>query len=311
MSKINVRLLQAALAVADLLSFSRAAAQLGITQPGLTKQIQDLETALRVVLFERNNQRVEITEPGRVFIEHARLSVFHLERAIHLTRAAAKGAEAVINFGSSPYADPYLTSTVLSVRLPLFPTLRIHAHSNFSDELARQVTTGELDIAMVAVGVPSSRLNFTPIGDQPFFVVFNERESSASQRAVALDDFRDRVWIIFERHVHPSLYDLFFAHAENLGVQAQEIHHVTTAEEASQLVTQYNGVAFMTRMGAWRIAHHGLTMRPFADSELRVKMTLITRADDKSRLMSEYLRAAMKRLKPVSASRQQTLPLTG
>ncbi len=310
MSQIDIRLLQAALAVADCLSFSRAAAQLGITQPGLTKQIQDLETALGVVLFERNNQRVEITEPGRVFIEHARLSVFHLDRAVHLTRAAAKGAEAVINFGSSPYSDPYLTSTVLSVRLPLFPTLRIHAHSNFSEELARQVATGELDIAMVAAGVPNSRLNFTRVSDQPFFAVFNERNHLVNRRTVSLRDFQDRVWIIFERHVHPCLYDRFFVHSESLGVRAQEIHHVTTAEEASQLVTQCDGVAFITRMGAWRIAHHGLTMRPLANSELRVKTTLVTRSDDKSRLMSEYLRTAMKRLKPVGAVRQQSLPLT-
>ena len=107
--------------MADELSFSRAAAHLKITQPALTKQIQVLESILGVVLFERSNQRVEITEPGKIFVENARTSLLSLDRAVFLTRVAFKGAESVLNFGSSPYADPYLIANILSLRLPLSP----------------------------------------------------------------------------------------------------------------------------------------------------------------------------------------------
>jgi len=109
---------------------------------------QELESQLGVILFERSSQRVELTEPVRVFIEHAKLAVFHLERVVHLTRVSAKGAEVVVNFGSSPYIDPYIVSTVLSVRLPLFPTMRVHAHSYFSQELTHQASRLGLRAAM-------------------------------------------------------------------------------------------------------------------------------------------------------------------
>ena len=161
MSQIDFRLLQSAIVLADELNFSRAASRLHLTQPGLTKQIQDLESQLGVILFVRSSQGVELTEPGRVFIEHAKLAVFHLERAVHLTRASAKGAEVVVNFGSSPYIDPYIVSTILSVRLPLFPTMRVHAHSHFSQELTRQVSSEELDMAIIATGEEDARLNFS------------------------------------------------------------------------------------------------------------------------------------------------------
>jgi len=202
MSQIDFRLLQSAIVLADELNFSRAASRLHLTQPGLTKQIQDLESQLGVIIFERSSQGVELTEPGRVFIEHAKLAVFHLERAVHLTRAAAKGAEVVVNFGSSPYIDPYIVSTILSVRLSLFPTMHVHTHSHFSHELMRQVSSGELDIAIVAAGEENSRLNFLELERHPLFALMKTEDAAARKRAACLGDFDDRVWVLFGIRAH-------------------------------------------------------------------------------------------------------------
>ena len=311
MSQIDFRLLQSAIVLADELSFSQAASRVHLTQPGLTKQIQDLESQLGVVLFERSSQGVILTEPCRVFIEHAKLAMFHLERAVHLTRAAAKGAEAGVNFGSSPYVDPFIVSTLLSVRLPLYPTLRVHAHSNFSQELTRQVASGELDIALVTPMGSNSRLNFLELADHPMYVLMQDRESAAARPTVNLNDFDDRVWAILEKHVHPVIQDRLLSRVDELGVRPRGIQYVTTAEEAAHFVHKHDGVAFLTRNGAWRVAHSGLTMRSLTDPLLRIKTAIITRTDDQSRLISEFLRAAVRRLETKTSSRQQVLPLAG
>jgi len=311
MNGIDIRLLQAAIAVAEELNFSRAASRLRLTQPALTKQIQDLEKQLGVSLFERNNQGVDLTEPCRIFIEESRLSVLHLERAIHSARAAARGAESILNFGTSPYTDRYLVSAILSVRLPLYPHLRIQASSNFSAELARQVMTGELEIALLTAGLPNHRLNFLQIASSPFFLVMRDEEVSAGKRVVSLKDYHQRVWILFGRHVHPTLYDQLLIQANALGVEPSEIHHVTTAEEAAHLVVQHQAVAFLTQAGAWRVARSGLTMRPLEEEGLTLKTTLVTRADDRTRLTSEFVRATARKLKQKSGVQQQILPLTG
>lgn len=309
MSQIDFRLLQSAIVLADELNFSRAASRLHLTQPGLTKQIQDLESQLGVILFERSSQGVELTEPGRVFIEHAKLAVFHLERAVHLTRAAAKGAEVVVNFGSSPYIDPYIVSTMLSVRLSLFPTMRVHTHSHFSHELMRQVSSGELDIAIVAVAEENSRLNFLELERHPLFALMKTDDDAARKRAACLEDFDDRVWLLFGKHVHPAMHDLILSRAELLGVKPSEIHYLTTAEEAAYLVAKHEGIAFLNRTSAWRVARNGLTMRPIDEPTLAVKTTLITRADDRTRLTSEYVRSAKRKLERKSNDDQQRLSL--
>ncbi len=311
MRTIDIRLLQAAVTLADELSFSRAAERLGITQPALTKQVQELEERLAVVLFERNNQGVALTEPCRIFIEEAKLALLHLDRAIHLTKTSSKGVETVLNLGTSPDIDPYLISTVLSVRLPLFPRLSVHASSNFSKELSRQVLSGEIDVAVITKGVKSGRLSFLELSKYPLYALVRDQRPWTTQQSIAMGDLQNRAWIMFGRHVHPALYDEVLRRADALGIQPSEIHQVTTAEEAAHLVAQLDGVALLTRNGAWRVSRDGLTLRPLAESEIWVKTTIITRADDRTRLTSEYVRATMRKLQQGDASVQQTLPLQG
>jgi DNA-binding transcriptional LysR family regulator len=311
MSGFDIRHVQAANAVAEELSFSRAAIRLHLTQPALTKQIQELEAFLGVILFDRSNQRVELTDPCRVFIEETRISLLHLDRAVHLTRSVAKGVEAVVHLGTSPYTDPYLVSTVLAVRLPLFTSLRIQASSNFSTELNRQVLTGEIDVALSTAGLPHPKLNYLELSASPLYAVFGKHDSLSRKLEVKLTDLRERVWVIFGRHVHPTLYDEFMLRALTIGVRSKQIHHVTTADEAAHLVVQLDAIAFLTKIGAWRIATGALTMRPLGEPGFMLRTTLVTRADDISRLTSEFVRAAVKQIEKTTKARQRPLPLAG
>jgi DNA-binding transcriptional LysR family regulator len=174
-----------------------------------------------------------------------------------------------------------------------------------------QVMSGELDVALIAAGVPNGQLNSIEVSDQPLYALFSKDEAVAKTQAVGLTDFNDRVWVLFGRHVHPMLYDEILSRSSLLGIKPREIQHVTSAEEAARFVTHDRGVAFLTRTGAWRVALHGLTLRPMTDNGLRVRTTLITRGDDDSPLLGDFVRSAMKKLKNNKIARQGELPLTG
>jgi DNA-binding transcriptional LysR family regulator len=140
----EIRLLQAAIALAEELNFSRAAARLRIDQSTLSKRIMELEGLVGLRLFERNHQLVELTEPGRHFVQEARNALLHTERAVLSATAAARGADEVLNLGKSAYTDPFLVTTLQSVQLPLYPGLRVKLWSNYSHELAHMVAAGKL-----------------------------------------------------------------------------------------------------------------------------------------------------------------------
>src|ERR1700722_7526254 len=124
MARNELKYMEAATAVAEELSFSRAARRLHLSQPAVTKQFAELEETLGVTLFFRDHHVVSLTDAGRAYIEEARIAVLHAERAVHAARAAAHDAEMILNIGRSPYADPYFTSTLLATRLPLYPRLK-------------------------------------------------------------------------------------------------------------------------------------------------------------------------------------------
>ena len=72
---------------------------------------------LRFELFERSHQSVELTEPGRRFVEEAHEAVMHRESAVSSANAAFRGAEETLNIGATAATDPFLVSTLTAVRV--------------------------------------------------------------------------------------------------------------------------------------------------------------------------------------------------
>jgi DNA-binding transcriptional LysR family regulator len=307
----EIRLLQAAIVLAEELNFSRAAERLRIDQSTLSRRIMELEGLVKLRLFERNHQLVELTEPGRYFVQEARNALLHAERAVLSATAASRGADELLNLGKSAYIDPYLVSTLLSIQLPLFPGLKIKQWSNYSHELAHQVALGKLDMALVTAIPDTPKLNLLTVADAPAYIALPKDHPVSGHHELRVADLHDCEWIVPAPHVNPHFHETIRAVASDTGIAARDIHQFMTAEEASELIVAHKGVAFLTRGGAWRIARDGVTMRPLAEQRLRLVTKLATRADNKSRLVSEFVRAAGRKLISARPAQQVRLPLAG
>ena len=302
----EMRLLQAAIALAEELNYSRAAARLRIDQSTLSKRIAELESQIDMRLFVRNHQTVELTDAGRHFLEEARSAVVHAERAVADARAALRGAEDVLHIGRSAYADPYLVATIQSIRLPLYPDLKVKLWSNFSHELARLVAAGDLDLALVLAIPDSTSLSFLPITEEPGYIALPKSDAIAASAELHLNDLRAYEWILPAPHLNPYISKMIQDAAAANGIVAPDAHTFTTAEEASALILSYKGAAFLTREAALRIASDEITIRPLAEEGLKLVTRLAMRPDDKKRLTSEFVRAAGRKLANVQLPQQQS-----
>lgn len=306
----EIRLIQAAIVLAEELNFSRAADRVHISQPTLSKQIYELESQLGFRLFERNHQIVELTDAGRKFVEEGREALVHAERAVLLAKAAFNGADEILNIGKSAHTDPFLVSTLLSVRLPLFPGMRIKLWSDNSHELAHQVMAGTLDLALIT-GVPeTAKLSTLKVADNPFYIAMARNDELGMHREVRVNDMHNRNWVLLGRHANVYLYDTIQLVASDKGVRAADIHPVTSPEEAAELILEYRGVAFLPRADAWRIARDAITMRPLAEDRLRLVTNLVMRSNSQSRLVNEFVRSTSRKLINVKQNIQGNLPLS-
>jgi DNA-binding transcriptional LysR family regulator len=310
MVRNEIRLMEAAIVLAEELNFSRAAHRLHITQPGLTKQIAELESRVGFALFERNHQTVEVTDAGRAFVEEARLSVLHAERAVQAARAVVGNAEFVFRIGRSPYTDPFLTSALLSIRLPLFPRLSLDVISGFSCDLVRDVLAGKIDLAIANEPPSSPLLSMTKVAEAPLYVAMSEDHELASQRAVHLTELDKGSWVVCGRATHPPLYDSIMRVTEAHRISPRELRQIMVPEEAYQPVAENGGLALLTKTGALRIARDGITIRPLVAEELMVKTYLACRANDESKVTSEMVRAFNRKMQGMKGEAQLNLPIS-
>lgn len=296
MVRNETKYMESAIALSEELNFTRAAQKIHISQPTLTRNIGELEAILGFPLFVRNRKRVMVTDAGRAYIDQARLALLYGERAIQAARAAHQNATTVLNVGRSPYTDPFLVSTLLSVRLPSFPRLKLELSSQFSYDLVHELLTGALDLAIANQPPESSLLTTVQLTEFPFYIAMSRRDDLACYPALTLEQMANRNWILFERRLHPPLYDSLLQSAKQRNVRPRSIQHIVAPEEAFPFVVDGASIAFLVKAGALLMARSGVTVRPLSEAALRLKTFLVSRADNDSQVMSALVRAYISKL---------------
>ena len=102
---MELRRLQYFVAVAEELSFNRAARRLHMAQPPLSVQIKNLEEELGVILFERTSRGVVLTEAGEFLLEEARRLLVQVDQTVSAVRRVGQGEVGRITLGFVPSAD--------------------------------------------------------------------------------------------------------------------------------------------------------------------------------------------------------------
>lgn len=309
--KIDARLQEAAIVLAEELHFGRAAQILHIAVSTLSKQIAQLEDKLGTKLFERSSKGVQLTEPGKAFVENARASLLQGERAVLLARAAKEGLDHILVVGHSPYTDPTLISMLLSIHLPLYPKLQVQLHSDFVFNLVHSLVTTELDMALIAWPPEGQSLTLVHVVTAALHVLLPEGHPAAQQDKVVLTDLKDDPWILFNKQAHPLLYDGILHRAEALGMQPKETHRIVTPDEAFHLVGEHAGVAFLAKAPALSHHHSGVIVKPLAEESLQLRTYLTLRANEPSRMVNEFARVFLRKCCGPNTDIQMKLPMPG
>ena len=143
---MELRHLRYFVAIADSLSFTKAAAILRVAQPALSRQLRDLEDELGARLLERNSRRVGLTPAGETFVAEARAVLTRAEQAIAAVRRVAKTE--IIHIGYAPtLAAPHLPGAIERWNAK-HPLARAELHDLSTTEMLAGLRTGKLDLTI-------------------------------------------------------------------------------------------------------------------------------------------------------------------
>src|SRR4051794_29315339 len=142
---MEIRHLRYFIAVAEERSVTRAAERLWLAQPGLSRQIRDLEQELGTQLFERHARGVELTEVGNLFLERARTASAAVDAAGATGRDAAGGVVGTVRLGIALGTSWHLTATVLDEFARARPRVELTLLEGYAGTLWRELRDGHID----------------------------------------------------------------------------------------------------------------------------------------------------------------------
>jgi DNA-binding transcriptional LysR family regulator len=145
MTNIPTDLLRTLVAVVDLRSFTKAAAQLGVTQPAVSAQIKRLQFLLGGDLFDRNVQGVSLTPQGELVVSYARRLLSINDQIVNISASGLR-PDLVIRVGTpSEYIASIMPGFLAQFRAR-WPDVRFNVRTDFYDPLVRELRSGDIDL---------------------------------------------------------------------------------------------------------------------------------------------------------------------
>src|SRR5450432_2728230 len=170
---MELRHLEYFVAVSEELSFTRASRRLHVVQSGVSSAIQGLERDLGAALFERDRHRVALTDAGQALLPEARATLAAAQAARDAVGEARGGLRGTVTVGTMLSTGPLDLPALLARFHATHPdvAVRLRLAAAGSEELARQVLAGSLDLALAALsGQPPAGLSVQPISAEPLLL---------------------------------------------------------------------------------------------------------------------------------------------
>ncbi|MCK9259113.1 MAG: LysR substrate-binding domain-containing protein [Azoarcus sp.] len=245
---MELRHLRYFVAVAEELSFTRAAERMHIGQPPLSMQIRDLESELGVLLFERTRRKVTLTQAGARLLVRARNILAAATEASEEMRRVAGGevGELRIGFTSSlPYTNTL--PDVLYAYRRRFPGVHLQLREMFSVEQFDALARGGLDIGLVRSGVPNapSGIAVREIGRDPLRIVINAAHALAGEPALNFADLSNEDFITFPNDAGTGLPMILRALCRAAGFEPRVVQLAREATTQIGLVAAGLGLALL------------------------------------------------------------------
>jgi LysR family transcriptional regulator, benzoate and cis,cis-muconate-responsive activator of ben and cat genes len=247
MIDFSMRELESFMAVAEELSFTRAAARLRLAQPPLSRHVRSLEERLGVRLFERTNRTVSLTVAGRVFYGEIREPLLSLQRASTSAKRAASGVVARLELGFvSSLLGPELTELFRSFRVS-HPDVQLMLQDRTSADQSRAISEGRLDGGFVGV-TPRPRvpgLTLVPWRREALALFVPREHRFAEQRQIALKALKGEPMVAIAAESSPGFASKIHDLCRVAGFRPRIVQEATRAQAVAAMVAAGSGIAIL------------------------------------------------------------------
>ena len=278
---MDLRHLRYFVAVADEQNFTRAAEKLHISQPPLSRQIQDLEEELGLPLFERGSRPLKLTEGGRFFYGHATRLLEQAAQAIRTTkRIAQMQRRLVIGFVPSTIygALPRLVRLFRAAQ----PQTELALVEMSSVEQIEALKNGRIDVGFGRVRLDDPSVKREILREESLVAAIPmEHELAKERRALSMTEIAKHDHLVYPRNPRPSYADQVLTLFRDMGLEPRAVHEVQELQTALGLVASGMGLCLVPA-SANRMRPDEVVYRPVAEAKAVSPIIMSTRLQDQS-----------------------------
>ena len=274
--RINIEIgdIEAFIEVAETNSFAKAAGNLNLSQPALSRRIQKLEYELGTSLFDRTTRKVHLSYSGRNFLERAKSIIEAIQTATK-TLSEKYTFPSIVKIAAVNTALRNIVFPTIKLFKTKYPNSKIQIIERSANYVVDSVLGGECDFAINFMGLQEPGIEFEPLFEEEYVVVFPKGDELEKKRKIKISDIKGRDFIAVWKGSGSRIYfeDALAKHKETLE-WTYEVRHVPNA---LQMVEQGMGITLAPRLAISK-QYEDLSFRPLIDPKVSRVMGLIKRS---------------------------------
>lgn len=234
------------LSVAENLSFSKAAEELFISQPAVTKHIKELENKLDVALFDRKGNKIYLTKAGKLAYQQLKqIKQRYRDMEFELGRLndAFKGS---LKIGASSTISQYVIPSAIAAFHRRFPAIKLDLFNGNSFEMEQKLLNNEIDLALVENDSSQSNIRYIDFIDDEIVVVAGINSVYAKRKNLSLADIQQIPIVLRERgsgtlEVIEHAFSMHKIDLEKLNI----LIHLGSTEAIKNFLQNFDGIALL------------------------------------------------------------------
>jgi DNA-binding transcriptional LysR family regulator len=244
---MDLRLLNYFVILSEELHFARAAERLHISQPPLTRAIQQFERELGVQLFERSKKTVLLTHAGAELLKDAKVLLQQTDTIANKVKQFGGTNAGVIKVGYVGAVMHCALPEALASFSKKYPDIKLYFKENANIDMLHGVSNGLLDIAFIRTWLNPENLHQELLLEDPFIVAMSSNHKLAKKHKIKPKELAEESFIIFLRECGPTIFDNTLAICKNAGFVPNIAHESTQLNSILRLVESGYGIALLPK----------------------------------------------------------------
>jgi DNA-binding transcriptional LysR family regulator len=295
-TSITIEQLKCFIEVSKELNFRRAAKNLNMSQPPVTRHILNLEHNLKTKLFDRNSRSVKLTKDGTLFLTHASDIILRINDASNIMMKSQDKMTGSISLGFVPSMANETLPLIVKYLKKKIPQINLILKEYMSFEQVPALNNGNLDIGLTRLPKDLESFNYSRVVSEPYFLAVNKEHPLSKKKILSVHDLHNVDFIMYDAVIGRYSFELLSSLFLSSGVKPNFVQYVSQPSVFLGLVQISLGVALLASSAKVKATNNVVFKEIKLPDWVRADVYLAIKKDSKNKLVPEVYNYIMEAL---------------